>query len=121
MHLAGECATPPRIVTEHQFAQLAQLSLAPFEVDTQRHQAQFGGSPQTCFKLNDTSVAKIEVYICAGRLTAQSYAPIAGLLLPKRQVGIEKREWKLLEPLLDVYAGVGGLEVWQGRRLALPC
>ena len=83
-----------------------------------RHLAQLGSAAQAGLHPHDAGVGQVEAHVSARGLAAQADAPVAGILLPEGEVGIDQRKRQLLKAVLDVDAGVGGLKV---RQRACAC
>ncbi len=118
VEFAGEVATPAGIGAEQQAGELAELRLAPFEIEVQRHLAQFRSLTEICLQAHDAGVGLFNAEVGADGLTAQPDAPVAGTLLIQRHFGIEQRKRQLFRAVLDVDAGVCGFEV--GQPTGLP-
>jgi hypothetical protein len=118
MQFAGEVATPSGVGAEEQPGELAELRLAPFQINVQRHQAQFRGLAQVCLQANCAGVALFKAEVGADGLAAQPDAPVAGTLLPEGKVGVEQGKRQFFRAILDVDAGVCGLEIGQPDGLA---
>ena len=123
MQFAGEVAAPAGVGAEEQAGELAELRLAPFQVEMHRHLAQFGRAAHAGFQPDDAGVGLVQADVGAGGLAAQADAPVAGILLPEGEIGVEQRKGQLFHAVLDVDAGVGGFQVGQRRscvRAPLP-
>ena len=118
MQFAGEVAAPAGVGAEEQAGELAELRLAPFQVKVHRHLAQFRRLAQICLQAHNAGVGLFEAEVGADGLAAQPDAPVAGTLLPEGQVGVEQGKGQLFRAVLDVDAGVCGLQVGQPDGLA---
>jgi hypothetical protein len=53
----------------------------------------------------------VQTYVGPGRLAAKADTPLAGILLPQREIGVDERKWKLLRSVLEIDARIGGFKV----------
>ena len=90
VEFAGKVAAPAGVRAEEQAGKLAELRLAPFHVEMHRHLAQFRRPAQLCLQADDAGVGLFNAEVGAGGLAAQADAPVAGTLLPERNVGVDQ-------------------------------
>ena len=90
--------------------ELAELGFAPLEVEVDGHLVELRGAGAAGLETHRSGVSEIERDVGAGGLGGEAEAPLAGILLPEFEVGGEKRERELLDAVLDIDAGVGGLD-----------
>ena len=111
--LAGQVAAPAGVRTEKQPCELPELSLAPLQINAQRHLAQFGGLMQIRCQAHHSGVGLLNAQVGAGGLAAQLNAPIAGVLLFQGELRIDQGKRQLFRTALDVDPGVCRLQVGQ--------
>ena len=76
MHFPGQIAAPAWIGTDDQPAQLAQLRLAPLQIDMQRHLPQCGSTMQASLQPHHPGIGLLQAHVGASRLAAQLDAPL---------------------------------------------
>ncbi len=111
VQLAGEVAAPAGIGAGEEAGKLAQLRLPPVEIEMHGHLMQIGRAAHGGFHAHHAGVFLVEAYVGAGRLAAQANAPLAGILLPDGEIGVDDGERQFFHAVLEVDAGVCGLKV----------
>ena len=104
--------------------ELAELGLAPFEVEVDGHVVELGRTGhggEAGLHLHNSGVGEIEAYVSTRRLTPQAHAPVARLFLPEGEVGIDEGIRQFFKAVLDVDARIRGLKVGKRARTSGTC
>ena len=118
MQLAGQVAAPAWVRADYDAGELAQLRLPPVEIHMQGHLTERSRAAKAGLNADDSGFLLVQAYVGAGGLGAQANTPLAGVLLPEREIGVDQRKRKLFYPVLEVNSRIGGFKIRQSRRTA---
>jgi hypothetical protein len=90
MQFAGEVAAPSGIGSGNEAGKLAKLSLSPVEIQMEGHLAERRCAPDAGFYTYHSSLLEVKAHVSPGWLSAQSDAPLAGIFLPQREIGVDQ-------------------------------
>ena len=90
VQLAGKVAAPAGIGASDEPGKLAKLSLLPIEIQMQWHLAECRSAPEAGFQTHHACLLKVQAYVGSGWLAAQTDAPLARILLPQREIGVDQ-------------------------------
>src|SRR5579863_3367192 len=102
MQFAGEVAAPSRIGAGDEASKLTKLSLLPIEVQMKRHLAEQWGPLNAGLDAHDASLLEVQAHVSSGGLATQANAPLAGILLPQRKIGVHQRKRKLFRAVFEI-------------------
>ena len=115
---AGQVSAPAGIGARYETGELAKLRLLPIDIQCRGIWRECGSTSHAGLHAHHAGFFKVQTNVGPGRLSAQADAPLAGTLLPQREIGIDQRKGELLYTVLEIDSRVSSFKVGQRRRPA---